>query len=427
MSLTTMDILNTILDEASELYQSRILPYNGDNLAQIGKAIMEDKNIKNEYIDALINKIALSNIVSKLYSNPLAKLKGAGVPLGQTIEEIFINPAVDHGYSKEGTLLLQSNPADGKVCYYTLNRKSTYPVTIYDADLIKGFTSEQEYMSLYNKVVASLYSGDNIDEFLLTKGLFGKTIDAGAMQIVEADSAQPKELIKNIQKFSDWFTFANTEYNGYNLVNETKSSSNPTGETPCITFCPTENQVLLLRSDMKTEINFEVLATIFNMDVVALKQMTIIIDSFPSDNYDIYAVLCDQDAIQVRDQIVQMESQRIGNAMATNYWLHHQQFLFLSMFGNAVAFGKPKVPVTGLTINGLATVVAGSTIALTITYAPTDASVKSVYWTSSDPTKATVNKAGVVTGIGAGSVTITATAKDGSGITQTKSITVTAS
>lgn len=47
---------------------------------------------------------------------------------------------------------------------------------------------------------------------------------------------------------------------------------------------------------------------------------------------------------------------------------------------------------------------------------PTDASNTSVTWTSSNPSVATVSVSGVVTGMARGSVTITATAKDGSGI-----------
>ncbi len=69
--------------------------------------------------------------------------------------------------------------------------------------------------------------------------------------------------------------------------------------------------------------------------------------------------------------------------------------------------------------------VGGTSITLTQTSAPANATNKEVTWSSSDDTKATVNPTtGEVTPKAAGDVTITATAKDGSGITGTCTITV---
>lgn len=56
----------------------------------------------------------------------------------------------------------------------------------------------------------------------------------------------------------------------------------------------------------------------------------------------------------------------------------------------------------------------GKTLSLAATVAPTDASVKTVKWESSDETVATVSGAGVVTAVDFGEATITCTAADGS-------------
>lgn len=99
------------------------------------------------------------------------------------------------------------------------------------------------------------------------------------------------------------------------------------------------------------------------------------------------------------------------------------------LFANIAAYliaGKeyvaPVVDVTGITLDqAVATVEAGATVTLVATVTPEDATDKTVVWTSSDEAIATVAD-GVVTGVAAGEVTITAQAGE---FTATCTITVT--
>lgn len=420
MALTVTDILKFIRDNSDEMYVQRVDEYNGENLGQIGDYVTSDKNVMNDFMNKLINKIASSNIVSKMYSNPLAKLKSGNVPMGSTIEEIFVNPAVDVGYQKDGARLLLTTTPDGKTAYFGLNRQSTYPTTISKNELKQAFTSENAFMSLYNKVITTLYSGDQIDEFLLTKKVVAKTIDEGNVNVIECSIENPKEIAKSISNMSKAFTFPSTSFAPYNLVNAGKFTDT---DKECITFCPLENQVLLLRADVETEINFEILANMFNMQLAEIKAMTILVDSFPATNFDIYAVLCDKDAIQIRDNTFETDNLYNGSNMRYNIWLHHWEFIFCSTFGNMIAFGKTKA-LSGITINGASSITTDDgTTQLTVTSTPVNTS-NSVTWTSSDPTKATVDSSGLVTAIANGTVTITATSTVDNTKTATKTITI---
>ena len=72
------------------------------------------------------------------------------------------------------------------------------------------------------------------------------------------------------------------------------------------------------------------------------------------------------------------------------------------------------IPATGVTLNKTSTtIVLGSTETLSATVYPTNATNKSVTWSSNNTGVATVNSNGVVTAISAGAATITATAADG--------------
>lgn len=71
-------------------------------------------------------------------------------------------------------------------------------------------------------------------------------------------------------------------------------------------------------------------------------------------------------------------------------------------------------PTSGVTISPTTTtIIKGKTQLLTATVAPATASDKSLTWTSSNTGVATVNSSGLVTGVGVGSATITATTANG--------------
>jgi uncharacterized protein YjdB len=74
---------------------------------------------------------------------------------------------------------------------------------------------------------------------------------------------------------------------------------------------------------------------------------------------------------------------------------------------------------------GTVSIAVAATQQLTITPTPADASNTAVAWTTSDATKATVSASGLVTGVAAGSATITATSVDGAKVA-TRTVTVTA-
>ncbi len=84
-----------------------------------------------------------------------------------------------------------------------------------------------------------------------------------------------------------------------------------------------------------------------------------------------------------------------------------------------------EVAVTGITLSAPSTNVAeGRQLQLTATVAPTNATDKSLTWSSSNTAVATVSSQGIVTGVAIGSATITATANDGSNVSASITISV---
>lgn len=85
----------------------------------------------------------------------------------------------------------------------------------------------------------------------------------------------------------------------------------------------------------------------------------------------------------------------------------------------------PTVNVTSVSITGTKTEIAvGESLQLSATVSPSYATNKAVTWTTSNSSVATVSASGLVKAVKAGSVTISATAQDGSGARGTYTITV---
>ena len=396
-----IDILNVIQANASQEYQTRVPLATQTNIAAVGAPITTYQSTQNEFLNALINRIALTIIRNKTLKNPLAILKKGTIPLGSDIQEIFTNMAKDQGFDGKGDKLLTKTTPDTKVLYQRMNRQGQYPVTISKQQLQTAFTSYAELEKLLNGIVTAMYSGDNYDEFILMKNVIADAVTNDKVITVNVDhvkdEASAKGLIKAIKKTSKAFTFPSSAFNTYFANKPDTDTGNPV-----ITWTPTEDQVLLIRADIMTDISIDVLAAAFNLDKVTFKSMVLEVDSFGSAS-ECYAMLIDRSWMQVYDNLFETSEFYNSQGLYWNYWLNHWQTYGYSLFANAVAFvcASETISIDKTTLTFTTT----STQTITATTTPVDATVT---WLSSDENIATVSSAGVVTPVANGTCTISA-------------------
>ena len=337
------NVLNAILNGASEAYQARVPVATQNNLSEVGTAVMSYQATENEFLSALVNKVAMTIVRNKTFKNPLAVLKKGGVPLGRNIEEIYTNPATGTIFDPTGKDLLTRAIPDTKAIYHAMNRQGKYKVTITKAQLIQAFTSYSALEQLLNSIVNSIYSGDNLDEFLLMKNLFAEAITGGKLKTVEVDSVvdteSAKAFVKSVKSVGQAMEFPSENFNSYFDINKEKDAK------PVTTWTPLANQVLILRNDISVSVDVELLAKAFNVSYTDLQQRTLIVDSFGSAK-NCGAVLCDEAFVQVYDNLTQMESFHNGEGLYDNFIYHHWQTYSLSLFANAMAFMFPAEDAT---------------------------------------------------------------------------------
>ncbi len=330
-----INVLNAILTNASAEYQERVPQATQSNIAEVGSAIMTFQATENEFLSALVNKVAMVIVNNKTFNNPLAILKKGGVPLGKNIEEIYTNPATGTTYDPTGSKLLERAIPDTKSIYHALNRQGQYKATVSKAQLIQAFTSYNALEQLLNSIVNSIYSGDNLDEFILMKNLFASAIEGGKLKTIDVasvtDTDTAKAFVKAIKTVGQAMEFPSTNFNTYYDINKEKDAK------PVTTWTPQERQVLLLRNDISVDMDVELLAKAFNVSYTDLKQRTLIVDNFGSAT-NCGAILCDESYVQVFDNLKQMESFHNGEGLYDNFIYHHWQTYSLSIFANAVAF-----------------------------------------------------------------------------------------
>ena len=332
-----INILNTIRANASSMYQERIPAATQSNLASVGSALLEYESVKNEFLAALIGKVAFQIAANRRFKNPLSILKKGTKPFGTDIEEIFTNPVTAEQFDGESTddLLSQKKP-DVKTIYHRMNRQDKYKVSVSDSQLKTAFTSEAGLNALLNSIISALYSGDEMDEYLLMRNLVKEAVAGSKLKSFtidyNADETSCKALITLIKTISSNMTFPSKDYNGYNVLNASGISSKTI--TPCTTWTPKENQIILIRSDVDAVTDVEVLAKAFNMDKADFLARKVVIDSF--GDTDTLAVICDEAMFQVYDDLYVLREFNNGSNLTYTKWLHHWQTMSLSLFANGV-------------------------------------------------------------------------------------------
>ena len=425
-------VLNAIRNSASTNYRDYVpvATPDADSIRTIGAIIMDSPSLQNEFLSALFNRIGRVIVESKQYENPWSVFKKGVLEFGETIESVFVNIAKPFQYDPAvaENQIFKRNIPDVRSTFYVMNYQKFYKSTIQDRDLRKAFLSWDGITDLIAKIVESMYTGANYDEFQVMKYMLARQILDGRLypvEIAQVSGANAKSIVTSVKQASNKLTFQSTKYNVAGVSTHTKK----------------EEQYVIVSSDFDAIMDVEVLASAFNMSKAEFMGRRMLVDGFGDidnnrlailfdgdDTYteitsaelealnEIPAIIVDETYFEIFDNLLEFTEDFNGEGLYWQYWYHTWKTFGVSPFANTTMFIPAKPTITSVTLSpSTATVVAGQNVALEATVVATNFAPKQVNWSVDDTSAgkgATVSASGVVSipeDFGTGTVTVTAT------------------
>ena len=351
LNASTIDILNVIRQNASYDYQQSVpVVAKVDDIPRVGEVIYGTPAFANQFVNALVNRITLVRAQSATFNNPYSILKKGYLEFGETVEDIFVQiaKAVDYSAEKAPAREFKRTIPDVKSAFHVMNWRVMYPVTIQDEDLRMAFQSMDGVQNLIAKIVDSVYTAAEYDEFLLFKYLLIKSISAGKFYPKSiGDGTDLSEAAVAFRGTSNLLPFMSTEYNNAGVKTNT----------------PKDRQVIFMDATFNAQFDVNVLAGAFNMDKADFMGRLFLIDnwtSFDNERFDVIraasdgieevtaeelalladvkAIILDEEFFQVYDNLNKMTEDYVSSGLYWNYFYHTWKTVSSSPFANAIVF-----------------------------------------------------------------------------------------
>ena len=356
LNASTLDILNTIRANASAEYQQYVPEVTkATDIPKVGEVLYGYPAFANQFINALVNRIALVRVKSATFNNDYAELKKGYLEFGETVEEVFVSIAKAREFSAEKAKdrEFKRTLPDVRSAFHTMNYRVQYPVTIQDEDLRMAFMSINGVQDLIAKIVNSVYVAEQYDEFLLFKYLLIKGVSKGVTQMVGVNQPDDyKAWAASFRSVSNKLTFMSKNYNIEGVT----------------TVTPKNDQYIFMDSDFNAKFDVNVLASAFNMDKADFMGRLKLIDDFTTFDNErfseimagsdmiepvteqelagmayIHAIIVDREWFQIYDNNNKFTEDYVAAGMYWNYFYNVWKTVSYSPFSNIVAFTTPEL------------------------------------------------------------------------------------
>lgn len=374
-----------------------------ETIHAIGDYVLNFAPAANAFVNALVNRIGYVVISSRMYTNPWAAFKKGRLEFGETVEEIFVNLCRPYQFSpsKAEQEVFKRTVPDVRAAFHTMNFQKYYPITVSDDQLRQAFLSWQGIADLIAKVVDSVYTSANTDEYLVMKYMMARAVLNGNVAPVVVPQPTKENAVDVATKFRQTARMLTYQSDKYNMAGVT-------------THTPIDEQYLVITAEFEAIMDMNVLATAYNLPYADFIGRVIGVDSFvdmdwgrleslftdEAGNVDqsfarwtqeeeeilatVPAIAVDENWWQVWDNLEKMTENYNGRGLYWNYFYHVWKTFSISPFAQAVCYTGEEGSITGVAVApSTVTLPKGADVELAATVSRVGVVNKAVAWTMS--------------------------------------------
>lgn len=429
------ELLSYIINSDPVLSAEIDLPKQGEDIAPIGKIILNNQRYRNAFINA-VNVIGLTLIHRNEWDNPWEEFANRGTfSLGQSVREMIMDLPEAHDYNANvanATRFLETQVPNVYEYIHDINYQKFYETTTSDEQVAMAFNTEGGLLDFIQTAIGMLEEARKYDKYIVDKYQLCRRILDGTVTSIEIDnysSLTVRQRVAKMKAVCNKMAFRSPNYNPAGIRVATKLS----------------DQIVLLDTDFDADMETEVLATSFFQDAARFKTNMAMIDGW--NNHDtarlitvlgsqyvpftegeltalgnVAGMIIDREFFQ--DYTYSLDNAVDPNSAArateffnpstlqNNHFLHFWGIMSTSPFKQAAVFTKDVAPaVSAVSVSpSTASVTVGQTLKLSATTTTAGFANKAVYWDiakdgeTREGKKAYINQEGVLT-IPAGHIT----------------------
>ena len=328
------DILNAIRDQASSDYQRRIPAATKARVQDTMQLLWDHRPSRNEFVDALINRIGLVIARNNSWTNPLAKFKQGMLQFGDTIEEVQVGLVEANVYEHDRDylerVLFGHEMPEVQSRFHKINREEFYKITVKEFALQRAFLTPEGISSFIVQLMEAPTTSDNWDEFLITTSLFREyERSAGFFKTnipnisdSASDGNDARYTLRRLRETADNLTFLSRHYNAAHMP----------------VTADREDLELFITPEANAALDVEALAGAFNIDKANFASRTTVI---PKEYFGIegaQAILTTRNFFVIADTRFETASVMNPAGLYNNYFLHHHSIVSASPFVPAILF-----------------------------------------------------------------------------------------
>lgn len=386
-----------------------------ESLKLMGSAIMGFQPRKNEFVEALVNRIGKTIIENAVIYNRYEPFHRGFLEWGETYAEYFIDLARPYTYdlTEDDSKLLNREKANVLSSFYSINYQKYYKITVSDRELGLAFLSWDGMNRFISGLTNSVANAIIYDQYVTIKYALAYWALNGNINMVQIpdfmDKANSNAIVSIIREYSDNFATESAVYNLANVVNPVYK----------------DDQYLFKTTKFGANIDVNSLAQAFNISYAEFLGHQLTVNGFAFSEYEqnrlkelnekdetfdesvltderlnsIGAFLISKYFLNILDALDFTGTQYNALKMWYNEFTHDWKIIGLSPYHNAVAFTTEESAVTAVNVSpSTPTASKEDTIQFSASVSGTGFYNKAVTWSISGNTDAntTISNSGLL-------------------------------